>query len=146
MFFTRIFPESSLSVNITPSGSSTAGETYSLICSATLTSNRNPPLPDPTIPAPTFEWFYGPNGDVPLPFGLAAPETVLSSGTYTSTLQFSPLNQSHAGNYTCRLGVGSLVNNNVLAVDGKCLAIVEYLYICVYLILYSSTHHRCSNC
>ena len=114
---------------ITPIGSTTAGETYSLTCSATLVPNRNPPLQDLNIPPPTFEWFFGLNGDVPLPFGLTAPETVLNSGTYTSTLHFSPLSQSHTGNYTCRLGAGSLVNNNVLAVNGKCLTIVKYLYI-----------------
>ena len=118
MHFTRIANSDSVSVDISHSGSTTAGETYSLTCSATLHS-RNPPLPDPDIPSPTFEWFFGPNGDVPLPFGLTATTTDLNSGTYTSTLQFSQLNQSlHTGNYTCQLGAGSLVNSAMVNVNG----------------------------
>ena len=36
-------------------------------------------------------------------------------------LQFIPvLNESHAGNYTCRLGAGRLVNTMVVSVDGMC--------------------------
>ena len=117
VFFDRIAEP--LSVSISPSGSTTAGETYSLTCSATLHS-RNPPLPDPNIiPAPTFEWFFGPNGNAPLPSGLTPTETVLSSDTYTSTLQFSSLSQSHEGNYTCRLGAGNLVNSIMFTVDGN---------------------------
>ena len=114
-----------LSVSISPSGPTTAGETYSLTCSAIL-NTRNPPLPDLDIPSPTFEWFYGPNGNALLPSGLTQPTTVLtqpttvfSSGTYMSTLHFTPLSQSHTGNYTCRLGAGSLVNSNSLTVSGK---------------------------
>ena len=118
VFFTRITGSSSVSVAISPSGSTTAGDTYSLMCSATLHS-INPPLPDPNIPSPIFKWFFGPNGNAPLPSGLTTTATVLNSGTYTSILQFSLLNQSHAGNYTCRLGAGSLVNNNMFTVDGK---------------------------
>ena len=108
------------SVAIFPSGSTTAGETYSLTCSATLNPrpDNNPPLPDPTIPPPTFEWFYGPNGNDPLPSGLTPTETVLSNRTYTSSLQFSPLSQSHTGNYTCRLGAASLVNSAMVTVNG----------------------------
>ena len=119
VLFTLIAGSSSVSVAISPSGSSTAGNLYSLICSATLYPNRNPPLPDPNIPSPIFKWFFGPNGNAPLPSGLTTMATVLNSGTYTSTLQFSPLSQSHAGNYTCRLGAGSLVNSNMFTVTGK---------------------------
>ena len=99
--------------------SSTAGKTYSLICSATLYPNRNPPLPDSSIPSPTFEWFYGPDGNAPLPSGLTSETTMFNSSTYTSKLAFSPLYQSHTGNYTCRLGAGNLVNSNMLTVTGK---------------------------
>ena len=117
VFFIPIVGGSPLSVTISPSGSTTAGETYSLTCSATL-SPRNPPLPDPNIPSPTFEWFYGPNGNAPLPSDLTTIPTALNSGTYTSTLQFSPLNQSHTGNYTCQLGAGRLVNSSMFIVKG----------------------------
>ena len=127
VFFTRISGSYTVSVAISPSGLTTAGETYSLTCSATLNS-RNPPLPDPAIPSPTFEWFFGTNGDVPLPSGLTNPATVLNSGTFTSTLQFSPLSQSHTGNYTCRLGAGRLVNSNMLTVNGIALQHCIYTY------------------
>ena len=117
VFFIRIADESSLSVAISPSGSSTTGETYSLTCSATL-SSRNPPLPDPNIPSPTFEWFFGPNGNAPLPSGLTPMTTTLNSGVYSSILEFSRLSQSHTGNYTCQLGAASLVNRYNLTVAG----------------------------
>ena len=82
-------------MTIAPSGSlSTAGGTGSLVCSAMITTN---PPPD-NVPSPTFEWFFGPNSS-PLPSGV-----ITTPGG--NTLQFSPLNQSHAGMYTCRL-VGS---------------------------------------
>ena len=116
------------SVAISPTGSTTAGETYSLTCLATLHS-KNPPLPDLDIPSPTFEWFFGPNGNVPLPSDLIPTPTVLNSGTYTSTLQISPLNQSlHTGNYTCRLGAGRLVNSAMVIVNG--IAIRFYITEC----------------
>ena len=134
VFFDRIAGSTSISVAISPSGPTTAGETYSLMCSATLRANRNPPLPDPNIPSPTFGWFFGPNGNDPLPPSLTPTPTVLSSGIYTSTLQFFPLSQSHAGNYTCRLGAGSLENSARLTVDGKHLITVEYVLICFHLL------------
>ena len=105
-------------VTVTSSGpTATAGETYSLTCSATLHS-RNPPLPETYImPPPTFEWFFGPNGNAPIPSGLTTTATDLGTDNiYRSTLQFSPLSQSHTGNYTCRLGAGRLVNSNTFTV------------------------------
>ena len=121
VFFTRIADRSPLSVAISPSGSTTAGETYSLVCSATL-HDRNPAgSPNSYImPPPTFEWSFGPNGNAPLPSGMTATTTVFNSNNraYTSTLQFSPLSQSHEGNYTCRLGVVSLVNSHNFTVVG----------------------------
>ena len=86
-------------MTISPTGSTgTAGETYSLTCSATITPN---PLPS-DVPSPNFEWFFGPtNSSLPSGVTLMAAN---SGNTYTSTLQFSPLSQSHAGMYTCRLG------------------------------------------
>ena len=127
MLFTYITDSYTVSVAISPSGSTTAGETYSLTCSATLHS-KNPSLPDPNIPSPTFEWFYGPNGNAPLLSGLTPMATVLSSGTYTSTLPFSPLSQSlHTGMYTCRLGAGSLVNSSMVTVNGRLLLLYSII-------------------
>ena len=100
-------------VTISPFGSSTAGENATLMCSATITPN---PLPS-NVPPPTFEWFFGPNNRSGLTWLTAG---LLDSGdTYTSILQFSPLNQSYAGKYTCRLGGNPrLAANTVLMVDG----------------------------
>ena len=104
-------------VTISPSGSTgTAGETYSLTCSATL-HPRFIPFPS-DVPSPTFEWFFGPNNSS-LPSGVTPMATVLSNVTYTSSLQFSQLSQSHAGMYTCRLGPGRLANHAMVTVNRK---------------------------
>ena len=109
-------------VIISPSGSTTAGETYSLTCSATLIEPSHLPS---NVPSPTFQWFFGPNGNALLPSesGLTPMPTLNSRNsttvTYSSTLQFSPLSQSHVGMYTCRLGAASLVNNEtIVTVEG----------------------------
>ena len=128
MSFTRITDSTSVSVAISPSGSSTAGETYSVTCTATLDS-RNLPLTDPNIPSPTFQWYFGPDGNAPLPSDLSPAPTVLSSGTYTSTLQFSPLSQFHVGNYACRLGAGSLANSAMITANGISKFVVVYLLV-----------------
>ena len=81
------------------------------------------------MPPPTFEWFFGPTGDAPLPFGATPTETVLDSDNiYRSTLQFSPLSQSHTGNYTCQLGAGSLVNSTMVTVNGMQINEHEFLH------------------
>ena len=77
-----------------------AGENLNLECSVEITPN---PLPQ-NVPSPTIDWFFGPN-NASLPSGVTPVATVMGSGnTYSSTLQFSPLQQSHTGMYTCRLG------------------------------------------
>jgi hypothetical protein len=110
-------------VIISPSTGSTAptaGETgYSLTCSSTLIDPTSLPS---GVPSPNFQWSFG--GSSSLPSGVTAMATVMSSSnstskTYTSTLQFSPLSQSHAGMYTCRLGAGRLVNSAMITVNGK---------------------------
>ena len=106
-------------VTISPSGSTgTAGETYSLMCSATLHPNSVTPFPS-DVPSPTLEWLFGPNNSS-LPSGVisALGTTFDSVDTYTSTLQFSQLSQFHAGMYTCRLGPGRLANHAMVTVNG----------------------------
>ena len=87
-------------VTISPSAASNtaiAGTSFSLVCSATVETQDDSPTPN-------FDWFFGPN-NASLPSGVTPIATVMGSGnTYSSTLQFSPLQQSHAGVYTCRLG------------------------------------------
>ena len=82
----------SISVSITPvSGTNTAGETYSLKCSATVTGSTD---------QPTITWLDPMNNPVP-------SEMATTTGSM-STLTFSPLSASHAGTYTCRVMVGSV--------------------------------------
>ena len=109
-------------VTISPSTGSTtttAGQRdYSLTCSATLFDPSRLPS---GVPSPNFQWSF--DGSTSLPSGVTAMPTVMSSSnptseTYTSTLQFFPLSQSHAGIYTCRLGAGRLVNSAMVTMDG----------------------------
>ena len=112
--------ELSKPVSISSSGSGVARESYMLTCSATLVD----PVPLPSnIPTPNFEWLFGPNGDASLPLGIAPPVTIESENTFTSTLYFSILSQSHSGMYTCRFGAGSLSNSATINVQG-----ILYMY------------------
>ena len=109
-------------------GSTTAGEIgHSLVCSTFFTE----PFPLPTdlpIPTPTFQWFFGPNGNSSLPSGVTPSMTtsLMSNNPdgifYTSTLQFPRLSQHlHTGMYTCRIGPGRLASNTIVTVDGRIL-------------------------
>ena len=110
-------------MTISPSGSTgTAGETYSLTCSTTLHPD-SVPFPSDVPVSPTFEWFFGNSSS--LPSGVTSMGTTFNTvDTYNSTLQFSPLSQSHAGMYICRIGPGSLANNNMVTVNGMLLNII----------------------
>ena len=107
-------------VTLSPSGPGIAGNFFSLRCSATLIS----PLPLPSNVPPPSLWFYGPHGNASLPSGVTPTATVRISNNYTSTLLFfSTLTESLAGNYTCRLGAGRLVNSIAVSADG-----MQYYY------------------
>ena len=103
---------------IYPFGSSiasTAGKNFTLECSAVITPN---PLPK-NVSYPSFEWFYGPN-NLSLPLNISVSNVSRSGDSYISNLQFSPLSQSHAGMYTCRLGSNKrLATHTILKVNGK---------------------------
>ena len=103
---------------IYPFGSSitsTAGMNFTLECSAVVTPN---PLPE-NVSYPSFEWFYGPNNSS-LPLGISVSNVSRSGNSYISNLYFSPLRQSHAGIYTCRLGDNArLAKHTKLIVNGK---------------------------
>ena len=104
-------------MRISPSGSSIAGGNSMLMCSASIATQSD-------TPRPHFQWFYGPN-NYSLPFR-QSPMTTNSGNMYSSTLQFSPLNQSHAGMYTCRLGGNArLAARTTLIVNGMHAGIIE---------------------
>ena len=103
-------------VSVSPASTTarTVGENFNLQCSVDITPN---PLPE-NVPTPSFEWFFGSN-NASLPSGVTVSPMTSSGDTYTSTLQFSLLQESHGGMYTCRLGGNPrLANNNTIIVSG----------------------------
>ena len=76
---------------ITASGINAVGQTYSLMCSATVTGSTD---------QPNFTWLDPNNNPV-------LSEMVTTTGSM-STLTFSPLAVSHAGTYTCRVTAGGV--------------------------------------
>ena len=76
---------------ITASGINAVGQTYMLMCSATVTGSTD---------QPTFSWMDPMNN--PVPSGM-----VTRTGSM-STLTFSPLAISRAGTYTCRVTAGGV--------------------------------------
>ena len=88
----------SIDVSITPSGTNTAGETYSLECSATVTGSTD---------QPTITWLV--NGcEITSDSTRMVSTTTRNSehGSYSSNLTFNRLAASRAGTYTCRAMVG----------------------------------------
>ena len=81
-------------VSITASGTATAGESYSLECTVTVTGSDD---------QPTITWLMGPMSN----------EITSGAGTTSgmSTLTFNPLSASHAGTYTCRATLGSAMDS-----------------------------------
>ena len=79
----------SVAIMPTSSTSSTAGETYSLECSVTVTGS---------IDQPTITWLDPANNIV--------PSGMVTTAGSISTLTFNPLSASHAGTYTCGAVVG----------------------------------------
>ena len=77
---------------ITPFGTATAGETYSLVCSVTVTGSTA---------TPTITWLDPMNNQV--------TSGVMTTGSM-STLTFNPLSASQAGTYICRVALGSAVD------------------------------------
>ena len=78
---------------VTSSGDATAGESYSLECTVTVTGSND---------QPTITWLMGANN-------------MITSGVVTtggmSTLTFNPLAASHAGIYTCRATLDSVMDS-----------------------------------
>ena len=93
-------------VAIHSTGNTTAGEVYTLSCSATVVENL--------VVVPTIQWEYS-NGsavDGGSTFTLSA--MVVSGNTTTRNLTFSPLRTSHGGEYTCR----AIINIPSISITG----------------------------
>ena len=101
-------------VSITTSGNNTAGQNYSLLCSATVIGSTD---------LPTITWLDSMNNTV--------PSGMITTAGITSALTFNQLAASYAGTYTCSATVGGAVQNATedVTVLGKYSSIT--LYICM---------------
>ena len=126
-----------MTASITASDTNTAGETYSLMCSVTVTGSTD---------QPTITWFGPMNNPV-------SPEMVTTTGS-TSTLTFNPLSaRSHAGTYTCRASAGSLSGNRTFTVQVNvrgisvivCTRILNKMWSCLSLSLLTLRDHSCGD-
>ena len=111
-----------ITIVLTTSGASTAGEVYSLECSVNTTdSSSNQSTIDIT-------WLNPMNDRV--------PSGMVSTVGNTSTLTFNPLAASDAGTYTCRVGAGSTIQNATtsITVESKSFYRDDYgtIIICYY--------------
>ena len=91
-----------VSVTITRSGSTTAGEAFTMECSANGADA-------------TFQWFDG-LGNVITSGG----SKIVTTSSSVSQLRFFPLHQSHGGNYTCKASISGVIDSKfaVFSVKG----------------------------
>ena len=82
-------------VTIQTSGSSTAGEAYTLSCTATIAAGL------PGNPTVSIGWL-GPSGTVTSGSGITLGTQATQGTTTTRTLTFNPVRVAHAGGYTCQ--------------------------------------------
>ena len=87
-----------ISVSITPSGTATVGQRYSLTCSVAVTGSTD---------ISTIVWLGPINNKI---------TTGLVTTGSMSTLTFSPLAAAHAGIYTCEVRVGGAVMSEKIMV------------------------------
>ena len=88
-----------ISLSIATSGTNTAGETYSLECSARVAESTD---------QPTITWLDPMNNPV--------PSEMVTTTNSMSTLKFNPLATSHAGTYTCRVTAGGVTETQTSTV------------------------------
>ena len=91
---TTIAAPPTVTISVAPSDTNTAGESYSLVCTVTVTGS----LTD----QPNITW-------------LDPMDNMITSGVVgadsMSTLTFNPLTASHAGTYTCRAELGNAMDS-----------------------------------
>ena len=109
----------------TESNNRIAGTNFSLVCSASIVIMSD-------SPSPTFEWFLGEsNGSIPAE---VSPMASTNGNMFSSTLQFTPLQESHTGLYTCRLGRNARLSaKETITVNGmlnelKLVLNIRYIY------------------
>ena len=100
---------SAFSIRIIPSGTQTAGEMYTLTCSITVIEQ--------VVDTLTAHW-SGPGVHTD---GVTATNlsisTLESFSTFTLDLTFTPLRQSHDGDYTCTATLAAFTDSDVSDVD-----------------------------
>ena len=100
-----------MSVTISPSGSPTAGETYSLQCSVTVSG---------TSDVLSYQWLLGPSNN---------RQTLNNDSSITvnsNMVQFPTLRTSHGGMYTCQVTVGDLMveTSSTVEIERKCVVLL----------------------
>ena len=88
-----------MKVNITPSGLNTAGENYSLECSVNGFEA-------------TLQW----TDERGVPLASQDYRQINTTSPSSSQLQFSPLHQTHGGNYTCTANVSGTMESQSIVV------------------------------
>ena len=83
-------------VTVTPHGSTTAGDVYTLTCNTTVVENL---AVDPDI-----QWLYT-NGTTVGGSNITVGAVRMTGNVFTRNLTFSPLRTSHGGQYICRANV-----------------------------------------
>ena len=92
---------------ITPSGSPTADETYSLECSCSVNG---------TSDTPSYQWLVGPPDNRTL-LNSGGSLNIYSYTTSRSMLQFTTLRATDGGEYTCEVTVGGHVAETTTIVE-----------------------------
>ena len=100
----------SISLSITASGTNTAGETFNLECSATVTGSTD---------QPTITWLVD-GCEITTNATWIVSATSVDGDNYSSTLTFNPLAASYAGTYTCVVTIGGAnqTNTSTVIVNG----------------------------
>ena len=87
-------------------GSTAAGEMYTLSCTATVVENL--------VVVPNIQWEYSNGSVVNSGSSFALSAMITSGNTTTHNLTFSPLRTSHGGEYTCR----AIINIPSISISG----------------------------
>ena len=108
-------------VSITSSGANTAGESYSLECTVTVTGSTD---------QPTITWMDN-STEIISTTARMISEITGSAGSYSNTLIFSPLRASDAGMFKCRATLGNVESSQIfnVAVRGECIYMVHLIFL-----------------